>query len=184
MINYHFDTLKLWRQEAGGERGISGRGQNEMAWFKWRPLKLPGDFFKILNAKDRWIKVLKQSHFSLEIVLHTTQHQAYLFKIRCEQIRTMCKICCKHQRKLMWAMIMANVPETIPSWKRKQKNCKCTQMVSCLRLTFSDVALTCTIEKATRIQRHVTTEHFSVFFPPLINIRELAARETRRQGLR
>ncbi len=149
---------------------------------EWRrPLKLPREFFKILNAKDRWIKVLKQSHFSLKIVLHTTQHQAYLFKIRCEQIHTMRKIWCKHQRKLMWAMIMANVSETIPSWKKKGK---CTQMVSCFRLTFSDGMLTCTIEKATRIQTNVTTEHFSVLFPPLINIRELAARETRRQELR
>lgn len=35
-------------------------------WFKWRTL--PAEFFKIPNAKDGWIKVLKQSHFSLEIV--------------------------------------------------------------------------------------------------------------------
>lgn len=47
-------------------------------WFKWRPLKLPAEFFKILNAKDGWIKVLKQSHFSLEIVtrLSIKQDQA------------------------------------------------------------------------------------------------------------
>lgn len=73
-----------------------------MAWYKWRPLKLPGEFFKILNAKDRWIKVLKQSHFSLEIVLHTTQHQAYLFKIRCERIRN-------HARDLLQTSAKANV---------------------------------------------------------------------------
>lgn len=166
MINCHFDTLKLWRQEAGWERRISRRGQNEMACFKWRPLKLPGEFFKILNAKDRWIKVLKQSHFSLEIVLHTTQHQAYLFKIRCERCE-----------QWLWQMFLKQ------SHHEKKKS-KFTQMVSCFRLTFSDGMLTCTTEKATRIQTNVTTEHFSVLFPPLINIRELAARETRRQGLR
>lgn len=38
----------------------------------------------ILNAKDRWIKVLKQSHFSLEIVLCTTQHHAHPFNFSCQ----------------------------------------------------------------------------------------------------
>lgn len=81
-------------------------------------------FCKILNAKGRWIKVLKQSHFSPEIVL-------YPLKIRCERNDTSGRICSpisyKHQGELMrtdYAMIMVNAPVTIPSQKRTYSKIK------------------------------------------------------------
>lgn len=70
-------------------------------------------FYKILNAKGRWIKVLKQSHFSPEIVISRSGAS-----VMTPQAGSAPPISYKHQGELMrtdYAMIMVNAPVTIPS---------------------------------------------------------------------